>query len=223
MPLSTPCRPFLSLPYDIRLIIYKFALIKRTGPPFPETQIHLHHRKDPESGTLCPSLLLTCRTIHAEANEILYSANVFTVVYPRIVLKWLERIGPENVKLVKKARVLVEVQTGPREIWYQGWYELFRVLACSASGLRDLEVYWAAVGVGKRWMSHLAGADVEFVRELGEIKGLSRMRISGYFAMHWPQYLERKMGLEVWRADECSEETLEELRKYQRGTEEVWP
>src|SRR5436190_9500647 len=111
--MSQPQQPynFFSLPLEIRLSIYRHALInkKRSGGLFSrsmvQNQIIVTIRKDPEDRTMAPSLLRTSKQIYREALPILYSENEFLVDKPSRFLNWLQQIGPVNITLLKSLRI----------------------------------------------------------------------------------------------------------------------
>ena len=92
------------------------------------------------------------------------------------------------------------------------------------------------------------GDNLHFVRALGKIRGLEKLVIEGFYAKHWPAYLEETIGVQVQaisgrflpepilrEGDLAREELIyvmyihdmnEELqifRKYQQGTEDLIP
>ncbi len=72
------------------------------------------------------------------------------------------------------------------------------------------------------------GDNLHVVRALSNIQGLGMLEISGYYAKHWPAYLEEKMGVPVRAKDGHNEELNDEMllrkfREYQQGTEDLVP
>ena len=98
------------------------------------------------------------------------------------------------------------------------WCKVLNLLAREATRLRHLEVYWnPSLQVGE------AGKDLRFVRKLAKIQGLKSMVVGGYYAMHWPQYLTKKMGVAVVETDYKDEARIRGLREFQEGTEDLIP
>ena len=99
------------------------------------------------------------------------------------------------------------------------WYRLLDRLARKATGLRHVYINWDA----EETCGHYgAGKDVRFVHELAKIQGLQSMTITGCYALHWPRYLAEEMGVLIQEGD-CSLSSLQYLRKYQQGTENLAP
>ena len=152
-------------------------------------------------------------------------------------IRFIGYIGLANFKLIKKMEFWVPWTAGP-----SSWVRLFRILAGEASGLRSISLSWGTSYENERmaWRRGL-GDNLDFVRALGEIKGLEELVIQGYYAKNWPAYLEKKMGLRV-RAicAHCSElpandkeladrirkrnvGEMQRFREFQRGTEDLFP
>jgi len=216
---------FLYLPYDVRVQIYGYLLTR-------QQQILIHYCESNDNPTITPSLLQTCKLVHYEASPILYRGNTFLVKYPKPFLDWLNTIGPENARSLKRLRIFVHAvyysldhpplfQSSSSE-WFSSelWYRLLSTLACRATGLRYLYVYWDA----RESCGHYgAGKDLRFVRELASIQGLDEMEIGGFFAKRWPEYLQQKVGKPVWDEQSTSQQSLKLLRQYQRDTEDLIP
>ncbi|KAG4434178.1 hypothetical protein IFR05_010336 [Cadophora sp. M221] len=133
------------------------------------------------------------------------------------------------------------------------WVQLLCRLAEAASGLRYIKLGWGAefefswqfrLGARERGL----GDDLDFVRALGKIQGLEKLVVSGYYAKHWPAYLETTVvrlraipghGLEESELKEedmddeeqenemfirqTNERELQSFMKYQQGTEDLIP
>ena len=97
------------------------------------------------------------------------------------------------------------------------WYKVLDLLAREATGLRHVEIYWdPAFGAGE------PGKDLRFVRELAKIQGLQSMVVDGFYGMHWPRYLTKRMGVTVVEKT-YGEPSLRGLRRFQQGTEDLIP
>lgn len=211
---------FLALPPKARLRIYKYLLVCK-----PQDQITPEYRPA-AAQPLTPSILATCKQIHAEACPILYSKNEFLVSEPERIFRWFTQIGRLNIKHLRKVRIFVEAVYSTKEIPFLStaseslsWYKLLDQLAREATGLRHLHIYWDADPTCGHYG---AGKDLRFVRELAKIHGLKSMDVAGYYAIHWPRYLTEKMGILVQEKDR-SQPYLQYLRKYQQGTEKLVP
>ena len=245
---------FFTLPAEIRLRIYDLLLVSRfdreqnpslaVGNSY-QKMVMLHMIRAPQYRTMEPGILQTCRKIYHEANLILYSQNMFYISEPEQMFRLITQIGPKNFKLVKSLNIWVPwlTEIGP-------WLKFLNVLAKEASGLRVIELRWDKKsdfpwelmrGAKERGL----GDSLQFVRALGQIQGLEKLVIKGYYAKLWPAYLKEKMGVEVQakcghylelKDEDLNDEELEDeqfkrelnkelqsFRKYQQGTEDLIP
>lgn len=162
---------------------------------------------------------------------MLYGENRFRAHGARRFLEFLARIGKGNVALLRTVHLAPEAVYYPRgeargeEVRDENcagetWCELIDVLARDAEGLRSLRVHFQAVmdvdALG-------AGRDMEFVRALGRVRQVDEMEIRGFFALAWPGYLERCGRGRVWVRERYGVEEIEELKRYQAGTEGLVP
>ncbi|KAJ8112759.1 hypothetical protein OPT61_g4950 [Boeremia exigua] len=237
----------LALPLEIRLRIYEQLLVSRlnhdrTKKPSSavgrtnQKQILLHSIKDPQNRTMEPALLRTCKQVYKEANPMLYSHNVFSISEPQQMTGLIRQIRFHNLSLIKSLHIWVPHMATPLP-----WIQLLQTLADNAHGLRRIELAWGAVldegGSGSRGL----GSDLDFVRALGQLRGLKELVISGFYARNWPTYLSETLGVQVKAmcghgfevndsgSQELSyleNESVEELRnfkRYQQGTEVLIP
>jgi hypothetical protein len=98
-----------------------------------------------------------------------------------------------------------------------GWQRLFRTLARDATNLQRLQVYWDHEG----YVHPGLGKNPSFVRALARLKVQQSIKLEGYYAQPWPEYLERKMGLRPLMEGEDA--FTVDQRRYQRGTEGLLP
>lgn len=215
MPPQTSQVDFLSLPSKARLRIFEYVLVS-------EQQI-IPHCRPAADPPVTPSILRTCKQIHSEASPILYSKNTFLVCEPKWIIEWFTKIGPVNIKHLNRIRIFVDPVYSTKEIPLLQtttesslWYKLLDRLAREATGLRHVYIYWDAEGTCGHYG---VGKDLRFVQELAKIQRLRSMVINGFYAMHWPRYLARKMGMPI----EEKGRTEPLLREYQRGTEKLIP
>ena len=217
MPLPKSRATFLVLPLELRLHIYEYIfLCKSQIMPY-------HNRKPRAEHSIPPSILRTCKQINQEASPILYSKNTFSISYPQKTFFWLLEIGRANIKLLNTINILVDSVMNTKDTHTYCvketafWYKVLDLLAQEATGLRHVEIHWApSFQVGE------AGKDLRFVRELAKIQGLKSMVVDGYYGMHWPRYLTKKMGVTVVEKT-YDEPWLRSLRRFQQGTEDLIP
>ena len=218
MPPQQPNFVFLSLPLKARLRIYEFIFIVK-----PQV---IPYCKPPAHHPITPAILRTCKQIHNEASPVLYSKNTFLIAEPERILKWFMQIGRANIKLLNNIRIFVDPVRRSTMDTFLGraseislWYKLLDQLAREATGLRHVFVYWDSE---ETWIFFGAGKDLRFVRELAKIRGLESMVVAGFYAVHWPRYLAEQMGVSV-QEREYDASSLQYLRKFQQGTENLVP
>ena len=217
MPPLKPKSAFLSLPLEARLRIYEYIFIDKRQIIF--------YCKPPADHPIPPSILRTCKQIHKEACPILYSENTFLISEPERVLKWFLQIGRANIKLLNNIRIFVDPVMSTTDTIFGRrneislWYKLLDQLAREATGLRHVYIYW---DTEEAWNFFGAGKDLNFVRELAKIQGLKSMVVDGYYAVHWPRYLAEQMGVPVQEGEHTAS-SLQDLRRFQRGTENLVP
>ncbi|GLA95487.1 hypothetical protein AtubIFM57143_002499 [Aspergillus tubingensis] len=222
-PVAVPAPPpppkpnlFLTLPPELRLLIYTHLLtnqhhhrrtlsaannIANNRPQLStQNQIHLythHHNNKNKTNNLHPSILLTCKQIHAEALPILYTHNTFSTTHPTQLHHHLTSIGPLNTSLLRSLHIFVPWSNSSSTIW--SWIVLLHNLSEHATGLRYLEIGW---DTNIPWLTHMEpgdearglGDNILFVHALARLRQLRRLRIYGFFGVEWPGYLKRELG-----------------------------
>jgi hypothetical protein len=101
-------------------------------------------------------------------------------------------------------------------------------------------VRWWGEGIDRPWERSL-GKDIAFAQALAGLSkvGVEKLRIDGYYAKPWPAYFRDKFGARVAEDEDghprppkdddndwtrkLNEDTLEDFRKYQNGTELLNP
>jgi hypothetical protein len=202
---KAPKCALLRLPVELRLHIYEELLVSRfdraQNPSWAvgntsQKMIILHMVRSSQYRTMEPALLQTCKQIRNEANAILYSQNVFKTSGPGELFRLLKQIGPTNFKLIRKLRVWVNDKAEP-----QPWLRVFCMLA-EKGGVRSLELGWGA-STDYTWLwtrgsqERGLGDNLELVRALGRIPGLESLAIHGFYAKHWPAFLQEQTGARV--------------------------
>lgn len=137
-----PSISFLSLPAELRIKVYKYALISPSSTYEITDQDRSSHRKP-----IVTALLKTCKTIAYEAAPILYGRNRFKASNSTLFAQWLEAIGPVNIQFLKSVHV-VATTFGPILIGRiprtnAPWGGVLRTLRQRATSLRVLSVYWS--------------------------------------------------------------------------------
>ncbi|PYH68316.1 uncharacterized protein BO88DRAFT_405753 [Aspergillus vadensis CBS 113365] len=216
-PTSPPPKPnlFLTLPPELRLLIYTHLLtnhdhdhralsvtnnIANNRPQFStQNPIHLYHphHHSNKKNNLHPSILLTCKQIHAEALPILYTHNTFSTTHPTQLHHHITSIGPLNTSLLRSLHIFVPWSNSSSTIW--SWIVLLHNLSEHATGLRYLEIGW---DTNIPWLTHMEpgdearglGDNILFVHALARLRQLRKLRIYGFFGVEWPGYLRRELG-----------------------------
>lgn len=107
--------PIMELPDELRLKIYSFLLPcdiriildpENIQPPSP----HALEVVDNYGGTL--SLILTCKKMHAEVTEFVYTHNIVTVIKPIDMFDFLDSLGDTACKYITKLEVDIESGLG---------------------------------------------------------------------------------------------------------------
>lgn len=134
---------FFSLPAELRIKIYKYALI----PPGSTYEITICPDQDRSSHRkpVVPALMKTCSTIAYEAAPILYGRNCFKAINSTPFSQWLEAIGSVNIQFLKSVHIIATtfgpVMIGRNKI-SRPWGGVLRTLRHKATNLRDLSVCW---------------------------------------------------------------------------------
>jgi hypothetical protein len=234
----------LDLPVEIRLEIYDLLLVSRfnrwDNPSWSVGNTHqklilLHFIQARQYRTMDPALLQSCKQIYLEAVPILYSRNVFRFDDPDLMLRLMVQIGQTNTKLIQSLDIYV-----PPNADKGSWLNLLHVLPKATTGLKSVAVSWWGEGVVKSWERSL-GKDIAFAQALAGLSkvGVEKLRIEGYYAKPWPAYFRDKFGARVVEDEDgrprppkdddddwmrkLNEDSLEDFRKYQDGTELLNP
>jgi hypothetical protein len=120
----TPNSSLLTLPAELRILIYEHLLIGRVQLSAPNPT--------PNHPTLAPAILSTCTQIRHEAISILYSANIFAFSSPDSLFDLLWQIGPLNVALLKSLHIWVPTKARSN---LASWLKLLSMLSTAARGL----------------------------------------------------------------------------------------
>jgi len=173
------------------------------SPPY----IFFHSRKGYywEPGT--NPALQALPTLNDAPHDLLPSLDI-NVSQPDALMTWLET---NNACIISGLTVHVDATDASP----QRWCVLFDKLQREATKIQNLSVYWDAEGP-----IHIGlGKSVVFIRGLAQLKVNGSVKIGGFYAKHWPRYLEEKMGLKPVDKNIAKSSWEESLRKYQRETE----
>lgn len=209
MPSLNPSISFLSLPPELRIKVYEYALISPSSmyeitDTFSTDQNRSRHRKP-----IVTALLKTCRTINYEAAPILYGRNSLKATNSTPFSQWLEAIGPINIRFLKSIQI-VATTFGPILIGCiprinRPWREVFATLRLRATSLRDLSVYWChedrgnKIRVCDQLASELKGwEDLNLVIDNSTLPfdNKAQERVKAY-VNNSQRFLEKKLGIPV--------------------------
>ena len=143
---------FLKLPVEIRFLIYdllevgmmdpgSYTRMCRPGTMWWEGLF----KPDMEVG-----ILQTCRQIYHETNPILYSKNEFMFEDPEKALRFIEQIGPVNLRLIKYLYIFMSHMEGYPEdsgtmldtTAESPILRVFDILADEGHGICDIDYGW---------------------------------------------------------------------------------
>jgi len=146
-----------------------------------------------------------------DAPHDLLPSLAINVSQPDALMTWLEI---NNAALISDLTIILDATDDAPSP--QRWCVLFDKLRREAMNIQNLSVYWDAEGP-----IHIGlGKSVVFVRGLALLKVKRSVDIGGFYAKHWPRYLEENMGLRPVNKDNVPGSAWEgSLRNYQRGTE----
>ena len=180
------------------------------SPPY----IFFHGRKGYrwEEGT--DPALQKLPTLNNAPHNLLPSLAI-NVSQPDALMTWLEI---NNAALISDLTIILDAACDAPSP--QRWCVLFDKLRREATNIQNLSVYWDSEGP-----IHIGlGKSVVFVRGLALLKIKRSVNIGGFYAKHWPRYLEENMGLKPVNENNVPGNPWERLLKnYQRGTERLNP
>ena len=173
---------FLSLPLEIRLLIYRSALtcMRSDGSVAPYTFVACRCYLVPPT----PGLLRTNRQIHLEAAPILYGGNTFNFLLP--TSQWFKQIGTCNVGSIRHLRIHLDA-FGSRT-WTEDWCVMCHQLSQQASNLTNLYLEFDSL------MSRLEPFIVWCLRE---IRSLETIELAGAYSESWPKWLRSTLDARI--------------------------
>jgi len=192
------------------------------SPPY----FYFHSRVGHRWQTGTDPALLSLHTLNDAPKDLLPSLTI-NVSQPEALITWLET---NNAALISNLSIFLHATSSPSRPPI--WSRLFDKLQREATNIQHLSIYWDAEGPwGTRppWNIEDAlhfglGRSVVFLHGLVQLKVKKGVEIGGFYAKHWPKYLEEKMGLKPVNKQNLPGSFWEwSLRDYQRGTERFDP
>jgi hypothetical protein len=232
---------FLTLPVEIRLLIYEELLIRKGDlPPAitsrkPATMrlgVMTVYADYPTYQRLSAAILRTCKKIHREGRPVLYGQNVFVSYTATAMRYFVNQIGLRNVAFIKFVSFGVVKNVVP-------WGTVTLTLVRAGAKLRIAHIIYIM------WYRPLKteedkgpGISVRFARALRRVQ-MDYLVISGVYGKHWPAFFRNKLGdrvefkitLDHWKPGDPVPPANNKdknwpsyiLRCYQEGTDDVRP
>ncbi|KAI9859766.1 MAG: hypothetical protein M1813_006483 [Trichoglossum hirsutum] len=193
---------------------------------FPSPTLYFHSAEGYhwENGT--DLALQKLHTLNDAPIDLLPSLTI-KVSQPDTLMTWLET---NNAALITDLIIWSLLSSAPSP---QQWCRLFDRLQREANNIQHLNMYWEAEGpwgeippcdINNPGPFEGLGKSVVFLRGLAQLKVKKSVKIGGFYAKHWPRYLEAKMGLKPINMNDFLGSFGESmLRDYQEGTEGLNP
>jgi hypothetical protein len=183
---------FFRLPAELRNQIYEDLLCPST-PSIKD----LSHTDHPRTSTpqLYPSILSTCRKIHEEATDLLYTTHVFNAhpslltSLPHLTSSAQPVLYPTVLSKIRRWQLTIRLDTDPRFTMAQA--------TAAFSGAEYLEI--------KMWQSMFDGCDSSMLRLFLGIRGVKVARVTGSANAEMARWLEKRMmgPVEEDKGDVC--------------------
>lgn len=167
------------------------------------------------------------RTLNDAPKDLLPSLAI-NVSQPKALMTWLET---NNAALITNITIILDAHSNSSSPPL--WCQLFDKLQQEETNIQHLSICWDSDGPWgqpKPWgmedffFHYGLGRSVVFLRGLAQLKVKEKLEISGFYAKHWPRYLEEKMGLRpVERLNVPGSWWERSLKDYQDGTERFDP
>lgn len=192
---------FLALPAELRNVIFRL-LLTHTTPIIAHACYRLKPPRQVSLG-LNPSICLVSHAIHAEANSILYSENIFQA-HPTFLATWPFAMDPDRpvvsgqcTSRIRRWHVRVRLDVDP-------YYKATDVVQ-TFTGMDDveIEVFRASWGIGT----------YEALEGFTRVRGVKKARVYGSLGKRYARWLEgvitSPVGAEVDDWDDKSSESLD--------------
>lgn len=176
--------PFFRLPAELRNQIYADLLCPSTPTPKALSDPTFHFTKQE---ALHPAILSTCRRIHEEAEDLLYTTNIFhahpslLTSLPHLTSPANPVVDPSSIAKISRWQLTLRLDTDPRFTMPQA--------TAAFSGAEYLEI--------KVWQSMFDGCDSSVLRLFSGIRGVKIARVVGSADPQFARWLEGRMMAEV--------------------------
>jgi hypothetical protein len=179
---------FFRLPAELRNQIYE-ELLCPTTPNIKELAQPEYHLPAPP--TLHPAILSTCRKIHEEANDLLYTTHIFhahpslLASLPHLTTSANPVIYPAVLSKIRRWQLTIRLDTDPRFTMSQA--------TAAFSGAEYLEI--------RVWQSMYNGCDSSVLRLFLGIRGVQVAKVGGSANKELAKWLEKRMMGPVEKED----------------------
>ncbi|KAF2848145.1 hypothetical protein T440DRAFT_481213 [Plenodomus tracheiphilus IPT5] len=184
--------PFFRLPPELRNKIYAALLCPNTPTPNSLHKFDSHgYKQEP----LHPALLQTCKKIYQEAENMLYTTNIFhahpaiLTALPHLLTPAQPVVDPNSIAKISRWQINMRLDTDPRFTAQQA--------TAAFSGAEYLEI--------KVWQSMFDGCDASVLRLFLGVRGVRVARVNGSVDLELARWLEEKMmgPVEIKVEGEC--------------------
>ena len=171
---------FFRLPAELRNQIYDELLCLET-PNLKELAQLDHHLDTPPA--LHPAILSTCRRIHEEATDLLYTTHIFhahpslLASLPHLASSAQPVIYPTVLSKIRRWQLTIRLDTDPRFTTSQA--------TAAFSGAEYLEI--------RVWQSMFDGADCSVLKLFLGIRGVKVAKVGGSANPELARWLEKRM------------------------------
>jgi hypothetical protein len=185
---SQEMSPFFRLPAELRNQIYDELLCPDTS----NLRILTKHDHQPCTiPSLHPAILSTCRKIHEEAADLLYTTHVFhahpslLTSLPHLTSSAQPVLYPNVLSKIKRWQLTLRLDTDPRFTMSQA------TAAFSGAEYLDIRV----------WQSMFDGCDSSVLRLFLGVRGVKVAKVGGSVSEELARWLETRMMSEVQEAE----------------------
>jgi hypothetical protein len=186
---------FFRLPAELRNQIYEELLCPNT----PSPKDLAHEPCTNTTPTLFPEILSTCRKIHEEATDLLYTTHIFhahpslLTSLPHLASTARPVLYPTVLSKIKRWQLTIRLDTDPRFTMAQA--------TAAFSGAEYLEI--------RVWQSMFDGCDSSVLRLFLGVRGVKVAKVGGSTNKELAKWLERRMMMEKEECDDicrCGDE-----------------
>ena len=177
----------LSIPLELRLQIYKFALQLAAGDRRISTKYACSYDTSTSKGL---PLLHVCQTITYEVAPVLYGTTTFHLTDPVDAMDWFELIGPTNLGYVKCLSISIGAADLQCQSTRPSWLQVLGRLK------RGTRLLWLHVHFELYEHVPNSGAEKSLLLILSQFRNLPSLKLSGSNTRLWPECLEEHWA---WR------------------------